>query len=305
MQLAAADRVVGIWRNNPTAWIGENGSDLPQSIALPLRQLIVLDLPLERFRQLMALLADRDATWLATASLTRSPHARTIEARFYQAYAAGMPQRVKVLAEATRSCPEKPWVVAERDLLVGIALDLIASGAGNEVGSAQFSMLLLDEGMVLTPWQHLSLAATGVWAIADGLREQGEELADHLRDRIIAARGQLSSLDIEARVNGTKLLTSGLDAMARNVAVYRSLLMGQLNRQFDQVLGQIRRTPSQNLNWTAVNQNLRRIRTSASETEQRVQLVAQYLTEAEHRQLTASLVRDAQDLQRRCGEFTS
>ena len=302
MKVAAAQRAIYIWQSNESSWVTPTGSDLPQSIAMPLRLLAVLDLPLDRFRELMVLLSEKDAVWLAAASLAQSPHAATIEARYYKARATGFTDRIRVLAEATRTSLDHDWVVTERNRLAQLALDIVLDDSGESFGKAQFALALLDEDVVLTPWQRLTLTATTSWTVADALRTKGDEIVDRLRDRMLNARALVNELDLEDRERGNTLLRSGLDAVARNVAVYRTVALGEMEQQFQQIVATIRRTPSQQLNWAAIGNNLRRVRTNAADCEHRVALMLQCFTEAEHRQMAASLVRDAQDLQRRCGE---
>jgi hypothetical protein len=303
MKVAAAQRAIRIWQASESSWVTPTGSDLPQSIAMPLRLLAVLDLPLDRFRELLVLLSEKDAAWLAAASLAQSPHAGTIEARYYKARATGFQQRIQVLAEATRTSLDRDWVLTERNTLAQLALDIVLGESDDSTGKAQFALSLLDEDVVLTPWQRLALTTTTSWTVADALRSSGDEIADRLRDRLLNARPLVNALDLDARERGEALLANALDSVARNVAVYRTVLLGRSKNQFQEIAAVIRRTPSQELNWSAVQSGLRQVRRTAADCEQRVSLMLQFLSNPEHRQLASSLVLDAQDLQRRCGEL--
>ena len=303
MKVAAAQRAINIWQSTESSWITPTGSDLPQAIAMPLRLLVVLDLPLDRFRELMVLLSEKDAAWLRAASLSQSPHATTIDARYYKARATGFTERIRVLAEATRTSLVLDWVVTERNRLAQLALDIIADESIDPIGKPQFALALLDEDVVLTPWQRLTLTTTTSWTVSDNLRVNGgDEIADRLRDRLLNARRLINEVDIEDRERGNNLLSIALDSVARNIVVYREGALGAMEQRLQQIVATIRRTPSQQLNWVAITNNLRQVRMDAADCEQRIAMMVPFFTDPKLREIASSLVRAAQDLQRRCGE---
>lgn len=160
---AAAMRAVDLWTTDELPWTVQQPSGLPDTVTASLRALVVEALPLPVFRAVARLLSTHDRDWMArTAHLGGSPHRSTVDARVYQARAAGPREFADALAFALRSASAPAWAEAERDRAVDTAVRRAFDDDGS---SALFAMFAVQRQLPATPEQQAMLAPLAVLAM--------------------------------------------------------------------------------------------------------------------------------------------
>jgi hypothetical protein len=220
LRMAAADRALTIWRNTDEgSWRNSDNSPLPDAFQGPLRRLVVAQLPLEDFRHLAYVLAMYDGAWLASAhSLTDSPHRDTLEARFYRARAADLPQMIKVMGEAMAAGSAPRWLLDERDSLRSSAIDILFDSLDEPDSTFGTVALAMVQHQVLESQEDtLLFTGLGVAGVTYHLSAHGEEVADSLVQQTHRMREGWQRLDGEARTR----LEPVVELATRRVAINR------------------------------------------------------------------------------------
>jgi hypothetical protein len=201
MRVAAGLRACAIWATSDAeSWQASDGSSFPTVIRDPLRELVVADVELDDFRAFAVLLSREDAAWFGSTDLDGSPHRTTLEARFYQARARGLDEMVEVMGEAIGSGSPPAWLVAERkslrDATVQASIEAIDDP---ETLLGPLALHIHDAGMLETADDKVLFVALGLASVAYNLTTSGDEVADHLVERLHALRGDWDALDDEGK----------------------------------------------------------------------------------------------------------
>ncbi|NHC45622.1 hypothetical protein [Motilibacter aurantiacus] len=152
-------RLLQAQRNGPLAAV-------PPVLRGPLRRLAGSDLTLEQLRALLEQLCVADRDWLAApGALAGSPHCSTVEARYFAARAAGLPQALHAMADGLRA-PEPPaWLEEERDVVLR-SLCAAMSGEESALWAGEAALTALDVGMPMSRDQRVLLTALGCRELA-------------------------------------------------------------------------------------------------------------------------------------------
>lgn len=122
LRVAAARELIWLWRDNrQTDGPPEN---LPSTVSTPLRQLARSNIPLADFRTVVRTLWLYDDEWLSQrSSLSGSPWANSLEAKFYQALTGGWADALPLMSATLKATPDVAWLTEERDGLVRHLID--------------------------------------------------------------------------------------------------------------------------------------------------------------------------------------
>jgi hypothetical protein len=230
LRVAAAHRTLDIWSVSDTeSWRSSDNSSLPDAFQNPLRRLVVGPLELADFRAFARVLARYDEEWLADPSnIASSPHASSLEARFYVAQADNLPRMIAVMGEAMASGSSPDWIIRERDSLRSAAVDILFENL-DEPDSAfgSVALAMVDHGVLASPEDTALLTALGIAGVSYHLSERSEEVSDRIVDLVRELRGKWQKLDSEDRDRVEPLI----ELATRRVAINRMKARG---RDFDE-----------------------------------------------------------------------
>ena len=157
---------------------------------------MVADMNIEDFRRLASVLAIHDAEWFADPShVSASPHAGSLEARFYISRAGNLKAMIEIMGEVIRGGSAPLWVLTSATRCVlrrsrfcstTSTTPTRASGASPSTWSSSRSSPIPDDIVLLN--------ALGLASVAYHLSERGEELADRLVALVPRLRSELQQL---------------------------------------------------------------------------------------------------------------
>jgi hypothetical protein len=220
MRVGAARRALGIWSTSDTAsWRNSDESPLPDAFQDALHALVVDAIELDDFREFASLLAVHDSDWLGVrANIAASPHANSLEARFYVARAGDLVSMVEVMGASIATGSPPQWVLYERDSLRSAAVDILFDNL-DEPDSAfgTVALAMSDNNVLADPQDDLLFRCLGVAGITYHLSERKSEVADKIVDRVHKLRKDWQALEGEARTS----IEPMVELATRRVAINR------------------------------------------------------------------------------------
>ena len=163
--MAAAIRVLDIWSGSDSgAWRNSDNSPLPDAFQEPLRRLMVADMNIEDFRRLASVLAIHDAEWFADPShVSASPHAGSLEARFYISRAGNLKAMIEIMGEVIRGGSAPLWVLDERDSLRFAAVEILLDNVDDpDTSFGGIALDMVEQQVVPDPDDIVLLNALGL-----------------------------------------------------------------------------------------------------------------------------------------------
>lgn len=238
LRVEAAKRTLSIWdtRDLPD----ENVQDLPTELARLLRPL--LDEPIDPgdFRLFARLLSDHDAAWMAGFSeRSSSAGARSAAGVLFSARARGFDEYVKSLSRLLGADTAEPWLVEERDRLIGsIRGELVSENP--HLGAVALAELVLDESLPIDLDDEIVLCSLTARAVAFALvNDEGGEPADRFLDRLEASARRIAEVDEADRAPVTFAVRWGYDAMTRACLLSRWQQLRQAADLHDHMLAEM------------------------------------------------------------------
>jgi tetratricopeptide (TPR) repeat protein len=230
LRAAAAHRALTIWSSVDTgSWRNSDNSPLPDAFQDALRRLVLAPLELEDFRCFACVLARYDSEWFANESNTAaSPHATSLEARFYIARAQSLVRMIEVMGGAIAHGPAPQWVLDERDSLRSAALDILFENLDEPDSTfGTVALAMLDSGVLAGEEDRLLFTALGVASVTHHLSERNEEVADRLVALLQGLRRDWQQLGGEERERMEPLVELATRRIAINLLQARA-------RRFDE-----------------------------------------------------------------------
>lgn len=232
MRVAAAQRALLIWSTSDTAaWRNSDDSPLPDAFQDALRELVVGPIELDDFRGFASLLAAHDSAWFGDARhISSSPHAGTLEARYYVARAQNLETMVEVMGAAISAGSPPEWLLHERDSLRAAALEILRDNLDEPDSTfGAVALAMVSNGVLTDPFDLILFRALGLASITYHISSRGEKLADHLVASVPGLREQWQRLDGERRTN----LEPIVELAVRRVAINR---LTARQREIDQAI---------------------------------------------------------------------
>jgi hypothetical protein len=211
MKVAAALIAVNTWWSNQDefAYLVEDDDALPDVLAQPLRSLVRGSIPLEAFREIVAVLATADGEWLQSpGALAGSPWASSDEARYYTARAEGLVSACTVLGKvAGEGAPD--WLVKERERTVDLIFRfLLTENDVPVVGLAAFE--LIDAKAPMSEDIRIPLAALAAREMAIFIGNHGDDpsarLAQHRVELIVWSAKNVDRVSAERRADAEEIV---------------------------------------------------------------------------------------------------
>ena len=198
LRVSAAKQALSIWRDSDQeSWRNSDNSPLPDAFQDPLRRLAVAELELADFRVFAGVLAIYDADWLADrANIATSPHADSLEARFFTARAENLSKMIGVMGSAMAAGGAPEWVLDERDSLRAAAIDILFENLDepdSTFGSVALEMV--ERRVLATPDDEVLFGALGIASVTYHLSAREEEVADHIVERVQKLRSDWQQLE--------------------------------------------------------------------------------------------------------------
>jgi tetratricopeptide (TPR) repeat protein len=252
MRVAAAKRTLAIW--HVTELPDEQDNDLPTQVATALRDLLLEPLDPEDFRLFARLLADHDATWMATfESQAVAPHAGSNAAKLYTARARGMDDFISMLTQLLEN-DDEDWLIAERDRLVQAVIDALLADEPM-VGAVSVGELMLEHRLPMDLADQIVLRGLMAHLVAVMVvdEKQGEPAIRFL-DGLERDAALLDSLDEEHRHRAAKALEFGFEAITRAYLINRWVQLDEVAKFHDDVAAQIAYVPRRRRNHAQVQE---------------------------------------------------
>ncbi|MFN3219824.1 MAG: hypothetical protein ACE367_25330 [Acidimicrobiales bacterium] len=251
MRVAAAHRAVSIWLTSDEPWA--NQDELPPRLRDALRSLVVQNLGIEDFGQIAHLLAARDSDWMADPrSLAGSPHRQSTEARVWVARATGFEEFIRELRDALRRSPA-PWVERERDALVEAARAAVIT-EDPDIGAVGFGMLLLQEGLPMSPEDLTVLRAFVARAVAMNIDPDEGEPSEIFIDWLERALRDLRQVPADLRDSAELAVRMGARALAGSILLARHGTWQQVAEMHDAMVDRLAGLPRRSVNLAAVRE---------------------------------------------------
>ncbi|WP_062381176.1 hypothetical protein [Demequina pelophila] len=249
----AAERALMLWFNDDgKIWDDSEQASLPAEIAGALRPLIKEDLPAERYRNILNVLANQDDAWLCRqpeSSFGRN--ANTPAVRVYQARARGPEAFLKALGAELRGPAPEEWIARERDQVVDAAIQVLLEDAG-ELRAAAFGLTVIDANLPMEPHQRIALKCLTVASIAMGLDEGEPNL--RFIDFVSDSKRELNRVSSDERARLVGLVDGAGDCLARAYVVSRASQLDEISRPYTMLVSMVRSIPRYNVNWQAVSE---------------------------------------------------
>jgi tetratricopeptide (TPR) repeat protein len=280
LRLSAARRAVSLWRTSDEPW-ADTDDELPASLARALRALVVSDIPLDDFRQLVEVLAWHDSDWLARpGSLTGSPHEATAEARVWTARARDLGEHLQELANVLRVASPPVWAENLRDEWVNAATSALLVDEP-DIPAVAFAMALLDQALPMSADDAAvvrAFAARGASMLIDS--EEGEPSEKFLVWLEEAKKG-LGSLDGERLDRARSAIEIGFHTLSVAYLQARWRQFAQAAKFHDEALNRLRYVPRRRIDRSQVRVALAPILEFCSDTRQLMRRLAPNITEPE------------------------
>lgn len=219
MRVAAARRALAIWSTSDTAtWRNSDASPLPDAFQDSLRALAVGPLDIADFRDIISVLALHDSEWVADErSIAGSPHASTLEARFYVARARSLIEMIEVMGAVMRGGSAPEWILDERDSLRSATVDILFENLDEpDTTFGAVALAMADQHVLRDMKDHLLCSLLGVASFSYHLTTRDEEVADHIVQRTLELRRDWERLDGEDRQHLEPLIELATRRVALN-----------------------------------------------------------------------------------------
>lgn len=301
----AAERALMLWASDEDrVWEDEDDEDdIPLEIRDALRSLIAEPLPEDRYVRLLRTLAVHDDDWLAGRSASNfGEQASTPAVRIFKARAKDLDSFVKALEQELSAEDPAPWIAAERDLVVGGAIDVLLD-RNDEIGAAFFGLALLESSINVPASQRVPLICLTVSSISQNIDPKDGEPKDIFIDWVVDARQSLSTMDEEARERFSGLVAFAGEALARSIASARYHQMDQAIDLYNQVMSMVSGMPARRVNQRAVREAMDPIRKFCRETDQILRKVLELVVDSELRELLGAIMKDNTELGNRAARL--
>jgi hypothetical protein len=300
MRLIAAERAFLVWLST----IEEEDQAPPLLLLMSLRSLLVLDVTDDRYRQILRILADHDAAWLAAQSASAfGRRGSSPEARVYQAKARGLDNYIAELSAVHHVQPRPLWVEEEAVRLGKSLVDFLATSLGDDGAAAAVSiaMEVLSSGLPLPPEVHVRmvalLSASVSQVVTDG------EPKDEFVDWYHKARHRLSEVDDEARDDLSKMLGQGGNSLGLAYLNYRNQMVNDLIDTFNSMIEQGNQLAQLGqLDQVQFSKAMREMGTFASDCVRVVRRALSVITDNDLKAAATGLLSTAQELESGCRE---
>jgi tetratricopeptide (TPR) repeat protein len=230
LRAAAAHRALTIWSSVDTgSWRNSDNSPLPDAFQDALRRLVLAPLELEDFRCFASVLARYDSEWFASEpNIASSPHAGSLEARFYVARAQDLVRMIEVMGKAIAHGSPPQWILDERDSLRSAALDILFENLDEPDSMfGTVALAMVDNAVLADQEDRVLFTALGIAGITHHLSERNEEVADRVVALLHQLRGDWQQLHGEDR----ERIESLVELATRRVAIN---LLHARARDFDE-----------------------------------------------------------------------
>jgi hypothetical protein len=250
LRVSAAKQVMLIWGHNRQIWLDTD--PFPPEIAAALQSLVVQPIDEADFREIVRLLAEHDADWLAqTDALVASPHRGSAASRVWSARARGPAEFVRELASCLRIAPE-PWMESLRDELVTAALQALTRQS--DATAASFALLLLSEDLPIDVRELAVLRGLTASIAAAGINPTEAEPTIKLLDWLDASRRDVDRLPPKEQARYLAALQLGYDTLTAVYAQARSRQLDEVGGVVALVEARLRGIPPSQVNYHAVRQ---------------------------------------------------
>ncbi|UOZ07955.1 zinc ribbon domain-containing protein [Amycolatopsis sp. WQ 127309] len=240
MRTAAAVRALAIWRGEgERVWEGEEaGRELPTVLREPLRSIVAEDIPLADFREISLVLSRFDKAWIRRPeSLARSPHAKSLEARYARARAEDDLSAVIDFFASIRNWDQGPdWVRPARDQLIDdVRAVMVEDLDGAAVaGSTAFALATRLSG--LSPYDRVSLSVLSACTVSYVLLLDDKEISDAIVDMHKSALELLPGLSDEDRSRIEPFVELATRRVAINIQQARVREIGKIVDPYNQAV---------------------------------------------------------------------
>lgn len=204
LRLAAVRQIVEVWQTSVTVdWAGSEGdAHLPVVVREPVRAVVTEPVPIDDFRRLVRLLSRFDARWLASADLRPSPHAASLEARYWVAAAEGADERVAVIASVGANDPVPEWFEAEIveycEGLSDFVVQQLMADSDDSDGPAVLALTVADRVRRIGDELRVRLIFGGSALLLDHFNPKGTIAAEVMVDRLARGRQLAAGLGAAA-----------------------------------------------------------------------------------------------------------
>jgi hypothetical protein len=248
LRCAAAMRAVHLWASDDLPWTLRRHRPVPAELIEALRELVVTDIDIGIFRSVLSMQSNLDRDWLCRpANLATSPHRQSLEAKVFQARATGPREYVDALTFALRSAPVPPWVEAERDRAVEIAVRRVFEDDGS---SALLALFAIQRKMPISADQRALLAPLAVLAVAAQDDPDGEPPADvHLQ---LLSEATDHWLDRRPSPHLAHVMDTAWERLAARHVEFLDGVIERMVRAVDDLDRRLRRDPRQRRNTPAL-----------------------------------------------------
>lgn len=268
LKLAAVRHAFRIWGSSKLAWEGDEDSmSVPSELIGALRELCVADIGLDDFGEVVRLLSNFDAEWVAAKSNTEgSPHRDSWERQVFVAKAGGDPaEYIEAVAKGLKAEYHADWLVEERDRMVDGLRALIFEDI-EHLGPATYAFIAIDKGLPMKTWDRVVLTCGSLVAISSSLISEENLPSDQLIGMYDEVKRALSELDDEQRDTVQTLVDAAGNSLAQAIGVGCESMLNQGFQALNTLTVQLSGVPMRNINWTKVTAALRPIRDMADET---------------------------------------
>lgn len=266
LRLAAARRAIQIWGTTDEPWT--QGDQLPDALAMALRNLVMDDLPMEDFRLIARLLADYDREWLASpGQLDGAHHGASPEARVLVARATGFAEFLGALRSVVLADAASPWATEMRDSVVAAALDAVIVDEP-DTGAVLFGMAILDEELPMPKDDLAVLRAFVARGVARNIDPDEGEPNDKFLDWLEAAASELDRMPADLRERADLAIRLGFQSLLGAYLQSRWNQFQQAAEFHDDVVENLRRVPRHRINRAAVREAVAPIHAFCQETYQ-------------------------------------
>jgi tetratricopeptide (TPR) repeat protein len=249
LKLAAVRRIITMWSSNvTTSWEGSStGNDFPTVVREPVRSLLLAQIPLDDFRHLIELLSFKDTTWLTSTDLSTSPHAATLEARFFLARAHNWGQMVEVMASIKGAGTAPAWFDREiedfSNFILNTAFEELQNDSTEKPGIAELALKISDTVERLDPVLDAKLLLVGSALLLDCFQASTTTASEAMAMRLERGRRLVKTLSAEAQD-----ALGGMASLAHKKLAFNYALasIGELDALIDRVnalADRIRRAP--------------------------------------------------------------
>lgn len=249
LKLAAVRRIITMWSSNvTTSWEGSaSGNDFPTVVREPVRSLLLAPIPLDDFRQLIELLSFRDTIWLTSTDFSTSPHAKTLEAKFFLARADNWGKMVEVMASIERSASAPAWFDREiedfSNFIFNTTIEELQNDSTEKPGTAELALKISDTVKRLDPVLDAKLLLAGSTLLLDCFQASGTTASETMARRLQRSRTLVKTLSAEAQDALAGMMGLAHKKLAFNYALASIGEMDALIDRVNALADRIRRAP--------------------------------------------------------------